>query len=66
VSTFGRDVRRLRPNLMIGGVAGLAERHWSGAILRLPGAEVGFAKALAQQQVFVAARMVIHYSTTGM
>lgn len=41
VSAFGRDVRRLRPNLMIGGVEGLAERRWSGAILRLPEAEVG-------------------------
>jgi uncharacterized protein YcbX len=41
VSAFGRDVRRLRPNLMIGGVEGLRERRWSGAILRLPAAEVG-------------------------
>ena len=43
VSMFGRDVRRLRPNLMIGGVGGAAERQWSGAILRLPEAEVGLA-----------------------
>jgi MOSC domain-containing protein len=41
VSTFGRDVRRLRPNLVISGVEGLAERQWPGAILRLPEAEVG-------------------------
>jgi uncharacterized protein len=41
VSAFGHDVRRLRPNLMLGGVEGLAERQWSGAILRLPDAEVG-------------------------
>lgn len=41
VSAFGRDVRRLRPNLMIGGVEGLGERQWSGAILRLADAEVG-------------------------
>jgi MOSC domain-containing protein len=43
VSRFGRDVRRLRPNLMIGGVGGMAERTWPGAILRLPEAEIGLA-----------------------
>ena len=43
VSMFGRDVRRLRPNLMIGGVEGMAERTWPGAILRLPEAEIGLA-----------------------
>jgi uncharacterized protein YcbX len=43
VSTFGRDVRRLRPNLLIGGVTGTAERMWPGAILRLPEAEIGLA-----------------------
>ena len=43
VSMFGHDVRRLRPNLIIGGVAGLAERQWRGAILRLPDAEIALA-----------------------
>lgn len=43
VSMFGRDVRRLRPNLLIGGVEGAAERQWSGRRLRLPHAEVGIA-----------------------
>ncbi len=43
VSMFGRDVRRLRPNLIVGGVEGLAERTWPGAILRLPEAEIGLA-----------------------
>jgi uncharacterized protein YcbX len=43
VSTFGRDVRRLRPNLVISGVEGLAERQWPGAILRLPEAAVALA-----------------------
>jgi uncharacterized protein len=47
VSAFGRDVRRLRPNLMIGGVEGLSERPWSGAILRLPDAEVGLVDSAA-------------------
>jgi uncharacterized protein YcbX len=40
VSRFGRDVRRLRPNLVIGGVVGTAERQWPGAILRLPDVEI--------------------------
>ena len=43
LSTFGRDVRRLRPNLVIGGLEGLAERQMQGAILRLPEAEVALA-----------------------
>ena len=29
----GRDVRRLRPNILVGGVDGLAERQWPGAEL---------------------------------
>ena len=41
VSMFGRDVRRLRPNILIEGVDGTDERHWPGATLRLPHAEVG-------------------------
>ena len=40
VAEFSRDVRRLRPNLVIGGVEGLAERRWPGATLRLPQAEI--------------------------
>jgi len=43
VSMFGHDVRRLRPNVLIGGVEGVAERQWSGAILQLPDAEVRIA-----------------------
>lgn len=35
VAAFGRDVRRLRPNIVIGGVQGLAERDWPGATLRI-------------------------------
>jgi uncharacterized protein YcbX len=35
VSAFGRDVRRLRPNLLIGGVDGLDEREWAGAELHI-------------------------------
>jgi uncharacterized protein YcbX len=35
VAAFGRDVRRLRPNIVIGGVNGLDERNWPGAELRI-------------------------------
>jgi len=37
VAAFGRDVRRLRPNILIGGVPGLDERTWEGAELRIRG-----------------------------
>src|SRR6266436_3347329 len=35
ITAFGHDGRRLRPNIIIGGVAGLAERGWEGRRLRL-------------------------------
>lgn len=35
VAAFGRDVRRLRPNILIGGVSGLMERQWEGAELQI-------------------------------
>ena len=35
IAAFGRDGRRLRPNLVIGGVEGLAERRWEGRVLRI-------------------------------
>jgi len=35
VAAFGRDVRRLRPNILIGGVNGLDEREWPGAQLHI-------------------------------
>ena len=35
VAAFGRDVRRLRPNILIGGVDGLDERSWEGAELHI-------------------------------
>lgn len=35
VAMFGRDVRRLRPNILIGGVQGMAETLWQGAQLHI-------------------------------
>jgi uncharacterized protein YcbX len=35
VAEFGRDVRRLRPNLLIGGVHGMDETGWAGAELHV-------------------------------
>ena len=40
VAAFGRDVRRLRPNILIGGVDGMDEVHWEGAELHLGAAIV--------------------------
>jgi uncharacterized protein YcbX len=34
IAALGEDGRRLRPNLVVGGVAGLAERSWPGRRLR--------------------------------
>lgn len=40
VMEFGRDVRRLRPNILIGGVDGMAEVHWPGSRLRIGAAVI--------------------------
>jgi len=41
VAAFGRDVRRLRPNILIGGVEGLAEFDWAGSELHIGDAVIG-------------------------
>ncbi len=43
VASLGYDRRRFRPNLLIGGVAGLAERDWEGRQLRVGGAVIRLA-----------------------
>ena len=35
VAEFGRDIRRLRPNILIGGVTGMDEVHWPGGEPRI-------------------------------
>lgn len=41
IAAFGRDSRRLRPNLVIGGVEGLAERSWPGQCLQIGEVQIG-------------------------
>jgi uncharacterized protein YcbX len=41
VAAFGHDRRRLRPNIVVGGVEGLAERDWPGACLRIGRVRIG-------------------------
>ena len=41
VASFGRDIRRLRPNILIGGVEGTAENDWPGATLHSGRAIIG-------------------------
>jgi uncharacterized protein len=41
IAAFGHDGRRLRPNLVIGGVQGLAERTWPGQCLRIGDVRIG-------------------------
>lgn len=40
IAAFGRDGRRLRPNIVIGGVEGLAERTWEGGRLVIGNVEI--------------------------
>src|SRR4029453_16307459 len=40
IRAFGRDGRRLRPNIVIEGVDGLAERDWEGMTLRIGDVEI--------------------------
>lgn len=41
IEAFGHDSRRLRPNIIVGGVEGLGERTWPGMCLRVGQAMIG-------------------------
>ena len=41
VAAFGYDGRRLRPNIVIGGVPGVEERRWEGGTLRAGSVVIG-------------------------
>jgi uncharacterized protein len=41
IAAFGHDGRRLRPNIVIGGVEGLEEREWPGACLQIGKVRIG-------------------------
>ncbi len=44
VAHMGFDRRRLRPNILVSGVEGLAEREWPGRRIRAGEAEIAFAQ----------------------
>jgi uncharacterized protein len=44
IAHLGVDRRRFRPNILVGGVEGLAERVWPGRRMRIGTAVVGFKK----------------------
>ena len=41
IAAFGYDGRRLRPNIVVGGVEGLTESEWPGACLRIGDVRIG-------------------------
>jgi uncharacterized protein YcbX len=41
ITAFGRDGRRLRPNIVVGGVTGLEEREWQGGALVIGDVVIG-------------------------
>jgi len=44
IKEFGYDHRRLRPNIVVGGVEGLAEREWAGRQMRIGKVLIEFAQ----------------------
>ena len=44
IAALGHDGRRLRPNIVVGGVEGLAERGWPGRMLRIGDAWISIAR----------------------
>ncbi len=48
IAAIGLDRRRFRPNIVIGGVEGLAERQWEGKRIRLGSVEIHAAQLRAR------------------
>ena len=48
IAAIGLDRRRFRPNILIGGVEGLAEREWEGKNLRIGEVEIHAAQLRAR------------------
>ena len=48
IASTGYDRRRFRPNILVGGVEGLAERQWEGKRLRLGEVEIYAAQLRAR------------------
>jgi uncharacterized protein YcbX len=48
VAKFGRDARRLRPNLVVSGEPPDVEQSWPGSVLRLPHADIWIADLRAR------------------
>lgn len=48
IRAFGHDGRRLRPNIVLGGVEGLDERAWEGSLLRIGDAVIRLASLRAR------------------
>jgi hypothetical protein len=44
ITAFGHNGRRLRPNIVVGGVEGLAERSWPGHTLHIGEVVIGVLK----------------------
>jgi uncharacterized protein YcbX len=44
IAALGHSGRRLRPNIVVGGVEGLAERSWPGRALRIGEVVIGMLK----------------------
>lgn len=48
IAELGHNGRRLRPNILLGGVPGLAEREWPGRVLRIGEVMIGMLKLRAR------------------